>query len=97
MSKNQPSLPTLELDALDQVTGGRRRATSSSSSNLDMQLLDSLNDIEKALNNLANNGNRGNQDMMQTMLMMSMLNQPQQQAPAQQAPTIICNKRGRCW
>ena len=96
MSKKPTALPTVELEDLEQVAGGRRRATSSSANSVDQQLLNSLNDIENALNNLANNGNRGNQDMMSTMLMMSLLTQPQQQ-PVQQPPTIICNKRGRCW
>jgi hypothetical protein len=97
MSKTRNALPTIDLATLDEVTGGRRRSTSSSSSNVDMQLIDSLNDIENALNNLANNGNKGNSDLMQTMMMMSMMNQPQTAAPVPQAPTIICNKRGRCW
>jgi hypothetical protein len=95
MSNTRETLPTLDLAALEDVSGGRRRSTSSSGSSVDMQLLDSLNDIETALNNLANKSSSGNDNMMNTMLMMSLLNQPQPQQP--QAPTVICNRKGRCW
>ena len=95
MSKQAPdSLPTVDLDALDEVSGGRRRATSSSANNVDMQLLDALGDIESALKDLASKSNNGNQDMMNNLMMMQMMGLGQQQQPQ-----VICQggcRRRRC-
>jgi hypothetical protein len=95
MSKHTPdSLPTVDLDALVEVSGGRRRATSTSANNVDMQLLDALGDIESALKDIASKSNNGNQDLMSNMMMMQMmgLGQPQQQ------PQVVCagGRRRRC-
>jgi hypothetical protein len=95
MSKDpREALPTLDLEALETVAGGRRRATSSSSSNMDMQLLDALDDIESALKDVASKSNTGNSDLMNNLMMMQMmgLGQPQPQQPQ----TIVCERRRRC-
>lgn len=95
MSKDTAnSLPTVDLDALDEVAGGRRRATSTSANNVDMQLLDALGDIESALKDLASKSNNGNQDLMSNMMMMQMMGMGQQQQPTQ----VVCagGRRRRC-
>lgn len=96
MSKSSPdSLPTLDLDALDEVTGGRRRATSSSANSVDMQLLDALGDIESALKDIATKSSTGNQDMMNNLMMMQMMGLGQQQQPTQVVCQNSCRRR-RC-
>jgi hypothetical protein len=35
--------------------------------------------------------------MMTAMMMMSMMNNQPQPAAAPVQPTIVCNRRGRCW
>lgn len=93
MAKEAPeTLPSIDLDTLGEVAGGRRRATSTSSSATDLQLLDALGDIESALKDLASKSNNGNQDMMSNLMMMQMVGLGQQQ---QQPTQVTCSGGGR--
>lgn len=92
MSKPETTtFATIETSDLAAVTGGRRAASSRSTSAADDQLMDTLSSIENSIRDLGRNQPKSNaMDQIMPLVALSMMNQPA--APQQ---VIICKKK-RC-